>query len=79
LRALISYASSLMDWAVRDKFARTLQVATLLSLTTVNEVYDYWGPTASGPIAWRLTPSEIRQTLTLRMDFRNEDVVKLKL
>ena len=31
-----------------------------------SEVFDYWGPTASGPIAWRLTPSEIRQALALR-------------
>ena len=38
LRALISFTSNLMDWAVRDKFARVLQVATLLSLTTVSAV-----------------------------------------
>ena len=98
LRSLISYASSLMDWSIRDKFTRLLQVATLLSLAAVSayeiipvnvrshcippppsfpsplsfllpqpsEVFDYWGPTASGPIAWRLTPSEIRQSLALR-------------
>lgn len=109
LRSLISYASNLMDWSIRDKFTRLLQVATLLSLAAVSacepiiavsvrslcipllpplsplspfspsplflllllllqpsEVFDYWGPTASGPIAWRLTPSEIRQSLALR-------------
>lgn len=36
LRSLISYASSLMDWSIRDKFTRLLQVATLLSLAAVS-------------------------------------------
>ena len=31
----------------------------------VNELMDYWGPN-SGPLTWRLTPSEVRQVLALR-------------
>ena len=31
----------------------------------VTELLDYWG-TNSGPFTWRLTPSEVRQVLTLR-------------
>lgn len=36
LRGLISYASNLMEWSVRDKFTRLLQIATLLSLAAVS-------------------------------------------
>ena len=31
----------------------------------VGEIMDYWGPN-SGPMTWRLTPTEVRQVLSLR-------------
>jgi hypothetical protein len=48
----------------------------LLTLEKVSEVADYWG---KGPVTWRLTAQEVRQVLSLRSDFRSEDVKRLKL
>lgn len=44
----------------------------------VSEILDYWGPN-SGPLTWRLTPAEVRQVLALRIDFRSEDIKRLRL
>ncbi|XP_065827817.1 conserved oligomeric Golgi complex subunit 4-like [Oscarella lobularis] len=78
LRSLVAYLSSVTQWTVRDRFARLTQLATLLNLERVSEVLDYWGPNA-GLLTWRLTPSEVRKVLSLRVDFRKEDIDRLKL
>lgn len=44
----------------------------------VTEILDYWGAN-SGPLTWRLTPVEVRQVLALRVDFRSEDIKRLRL
>jgi hypothetical protein len=75
LRSLTSYLSSLTSWPVRDRFTRLMQIATLLTLETVNELFDYWG----GSMLWRLTPTEVRRVLHLRTEFRTEDVERIKL
>jgi conserved oligomeric Golgi complex subunit 4 len=78
MRILINYLTSLTSWSSgREKFARLSQFAILLSLETIDELYEYWN--SSLGITWRLTPNEIRQVLTLRVDFKSEDVKKLKL
>lgn len=61
---------------MRDKFARLSQIATILSIEKVEELADYCGADA---IAWRLTPSEVRRIASLRIDFRPEDIKRLKL
>lgn len=78
LRSLVNYLTSATTWTIRDKFARLSQISTILNLENVNEILDCWGSN-SGPLTWRLTPSEVRQALTLRIDFRSEDIRKLKL
>ncbi|XP_002735095.1 conserved oligomeric Golgi complex subunit 4-like [Saccoglossus kowalevskii] len=78
LRALVGYLTSVTQWTIRDKFARLTQMATILNLERVTEILDYWGPN-SGPLTWRLTPAEVRQVLALRIDFRSEDIKRLKL
>lgn len=78
VRSLVSYLSSVTSWSVRDKFARLTQIATVLNLERVNEISDYWG-VDSGALPWRLTPSDIRQIMSLRTDFRSEEIRRLKL
>ncbi|XP_053401877.1 conserved oligomeric Golgi complex subunit 4-like [Mercenaria mercenaria] len=78
LRVLVGYLTSVTTWTIRDKFARLTQMATVLNLEKVDELLDYWGPN-SGPLTWRLTPSEVRQVLSLRIDFRTEEIKRLKL
>ncbi|KAL8591236.1 hypothetical protein ACOMHN_017560 [Nucella lapillus] len=78
LRALVGYLSSVTTWTIRDKFARLTQMATILNLERVSEIMDYWGQN-SGPLTWRLTPAEVRQTLGIRNDFRSDDIKRLKL
>nr|CAB3232554.1 conserved oligomeric Golgi complex subunit 4 [Phallusia mammillata] len=78
IRLLVSYLTSVTSWTVRDRFARLSQVSTILNLEQVSEIDDYWGHNA-GTLTWRLTPAEVRQVLTLRIDFKSEDIRKLKL
>uniref|UniRef100_A0A3Q3PZL3 Conserved oligomeric Golgi complex subunit 4 n=1 Tax=Monopterus albus TaxID=43700 RepID=A0A3Q3PZL3_MONAL len=78
LRSLVAYLSTVTTWTIRDKFARLTQMATILNLERVTEILDYWGPN-SGPLTWRLTPAEVRQVLALRIDFRSEDIKRLRL
>ncbi|XP_032219195.1 conserved oligomeric Golgi complex subunit 4 isoform X2 [Nematostella vectensis] len=78
LRSLVGYLTAVTQWTIRDKFARLTQISTLLNLEKVSEIMDYWGAN-SGPLTWRLTPAEVRQVLALRIDFRSEDINRLKL
>uniref|UniRef100_UPI00358F591B conserved oligomeric Golgi complex subunit 4 n=1 Tax=Myxine glutinosa TaxID=7769 RepID=UPI00358F591B len=78
LRALVAYLTSVSSWSARDKFARLSQIGTLLNLERVSEILDYWGPN-SGPLTWRLSPSEVRKVLALRCDFRSDDIKRLRL
>uniref|UniRef100_A0A8C5RP94 Conserved oligomeric Golgi complex subunit 4 n=1 Tax=Laticauda laticaudata TaxID=8630 RepID=A0A8C5RP94_LATLA len=78
LRSLIAYLTTVTTWTIRDKFARLSQMATILNLERVTEILDYWGPN-SGPLTWCLTPAEVRQVLALRIDFRHEDIKRLRL
>lgn len=76
VRSLVSYLSSVCTWSVRDKFARLMQLASILNMEALNEIHEYWG---GGTLTWRLTPNEVRQVLSLRVDFRSEDIRRLKL
>ncbi|CAL0302196.1 unnamed protein product [Lupinus luteus] len=77
-RALVSHFSIMTQRTVRDKFARLTQMATILNLEKVSEILDFWGEN-SGPMTWRLTPAEVRRVLGLRVDFKPEAIVALKL
>ncbi|KAG1692940.1 Conserved oligomeric Golgi complex subunit 4 [Nymphon striatum] len=78
LRALVSYLTSVTTWTIRDKFARLTQISTILNLEKVSEISDYWGQN-SGSLTWRLTPSEVRQVMRLRIDFKPEEIRRIKL
>ncbi|XP_039279872.1 conserved oligomeric Golgi complex subunit 4-like [Nilaparvata lugens] len=77
VRSLVTYLSNATSWSVRDKFARLTQIATVLNLEKVSEISDYWGQDSTS-IPWRLTPGEVRKIMTLRTDFRNEEIRRLK-
>ncbi|XP_056646847.1 conserved oligomeric Golgi complex subunit 4 [Diorhabda sublineata] len=78
VRSLAGYITAATSWSVRDKFARLTQIATVLNLEQVHEIYDYWGNHDSA-LTWRLTPSELRTVMALRSDFKYEDIRRLKL
>ncbi|KAI9101042.1 COG4 transport protein-domain-containing protein [Phlyctochytrium arcticum] len=77
LRAVSSYLSSVTQWSCRDKFTRLNQISTLLNLENLDELADMWGK--SGPVAWRLTPKDVRRILALRVDFNVEAINRLEL
>ncbi|XP_030374050.1 conserved oligomeric Golgi complex subunit 4 [Scaptodrosophila lebanonensis] len=80
VRALGTYLTGATSWSVRDKMTRLSQIATLLNLEKVSELSEYWNPESSNDMpSWRLTPNEIRTILTLRTDFRMEDIKRLQL
>lgn len=73
IRTLISYISNSTSWSVREKFLRLTQIALILNLEKVTEIFEYWGSDTSC-FTWRLTPKEVKQFLSLREDFRAEDI-----
>jgi len=77
LRILQNYFSTVTQKTVRDKFSRLSQIASLLVLEKASEVLEYWGPESA--ITWRLTPTEVRKVLALRIDFTPEAISSLKL
>ncbi|KAB7494069.1 Conserved oligomeric Golgi complex subunit 4 [Armadillidium nasatum] len=74
VRAIAGYLSQVSEWSVREQLARLTQMATLLNLENLSEVSEY-----STCTTWRLTPTEMKKTLQLRMDFKYEDIQRLKL
>ena len=78
VRALVSSFSVMTSKSLRDRFARLTQVATVVNLESVSEILDYWGEN-SGSMTWRLTPAEVRKILSLRVDFRAEDIAAIEL
>ncbi|CAG8804247.1 3547_t:CDS:2, partial [Gigaspora rosea] len=81
LRAVNNYFSTKMRWVFRDKLTRLNQISTLLNLESLSEIYDYWGSAtkATSHITWRLTVTEVKKIVGLRIDFSAEEVAKLKL
>lgn len=79
MRALIQYLSSTTNWSIRDKFARISQISTIINVENLAEFQELWNPSSEVSLSWRITPSEARQVLGLRTDFRSEDIKKLKL
>ena len=77
IRNLINYLTSITSWSTREKYSRLSQISILLSLETLDELFEYWNSPLA--ITWRLTPNEIRQILLLRSDFKSDDIRRLKL
>jgi len=67
IRPLVSFFAA---WSMREKFSRLNQIATILNLEAVSEINDFHEN-------WKLTPTEMKQTLSLRVDFSPEEVKKL--
>ncbi|XP_042869293.1 conserved oligomeric Golgi complex subunit 4-like [Penaeus japonicus] len=74
VRAIVAYLSQVSEWSVREQLTRLTQMATLLNLENLAEVSEY-----STTTTWRLTPSEMRKVLQLRVDFKAEEIKRLKL
>ena len=68
LRSATAYLATLCSWSFRDKFTRLNQICTILNLDHVQEIFDYWGPKA-GPMAWKLTGSDVKKILSQRYLF----------
>lgn len=80
VRALGTFLTGATSWSVRDKLARLSQIATLLNLEKVSELADYWNPLdGNESITWRLTSNEARLILALRVDFKIDEIKRLKL
>ncbi|KAL2917072.1 Golgi transport complex subunit 4 [Polyrhizophydium stewartii] len=78
LRGFMALLSSNTQWGARDRMARLNQIATLLNVENVAEVYEYWGAKA-GPINWRFNAADVRKILALRIDFSPDEIARLAL
>ncbi|KAI8073145.1 COG4 transport protein-domain-containing protein [Gongronella butleri] len=78
LRAIIQHLSNMTEWFSRDKFTRLNQMATVLCFEEPSEIYHYWGAKA-GLSSWRLTVTEVKKILSLRLDFDADQVNNLSL
>ncbi|KAF9917094.1 Golgi transport complex subunit 4 [Lobosporangium transversale] len=76
LRAVGFYLVSLTTFPVREKLTRLNQMAMLLDLEALEDLYEIWGSN-SETITWRLTDAEVRRVLSSRIDFQPEDIARL--
>ena len=77
VRVLTSTLTDITQQAVRDHFARLSQMATILSLESVEEFLDFWGDSIA--ISWRFGESQVREILQQRTDFSQAEVAALQL
>lgn len=66
------------QWSTRDKMTRMSQIALLLNLQSVQEILEYWGMN-SGPIVWRITATQAKKVMMLRVDFDKREIEDLAL
>lgn len=79
VRAVGFYMVSLTTtFPLREKLTRLNQMAMLLDLEELEDLYEIWGNNA-GAITWRLTDQEVRRVLASRVDFHPDDVNRLRL
>ena len=78
VRLLVSALSDITQRTVREKFARLTQMATVLGLEQAREILDYWGDN-SGAMTWRLTEADVRQVLSLRIDFSRQEIAQIPM
>lgn len=74
VRQLSTYFGQIAAHSVRDKFARLVQISSILQLDKAKEILDYWGDDNE---VWRLYESEVRKVLGLRVDFNAKDIKNL--
>ena len=72
VRSLSSFLTSVTSWSIRDKFSRLQQMASILNIETLAEVEECTGVN-------KLTPVEVRAILRLRVDFKPEEIKRVKL
>ncbi|RQX68344.1 hypothetical protein TGCAST_212150B, partial [Toxoplasma gondii CAST] len=60
------------DSPTRPKFGRVLELSELLSLGSLDELLDIWGP-SSGKF-WRLSVEEMKKVLERRVDFTKDEI-----
>lgn len=65
VRALCSFFTNVSEQALRHKFARLLEMSTLLNLENATELREL----DSEMKTWRITPEEMRKLLGSRVDF----------
>ena len=79
IRCVMTFFAQKEGQNVREAFARLAQMANVLNVEKPGEILDYWGP--GNGVAWRLSASEVKSILKLRMEsaFAAEGVEALPL
>jgi len=65
VRVLCSFFTNVSEQALRHKFARLFEMASLLSLESVDELRELFSEVRN----WKLAPDEIRKLIDCRVDF----------
>ncbi|CEM07052.1 unnamed protein product [Vitrella brassicaformis CCMP3155] len=77
IRSLMAYCTAISDQSIRHKFGRLSEMGSLLNLETLAEFEDLWSPSSGR--SWRLSPDEIYQVLSLRVDFPPRELSKIQV
>ena len=75
VREFMDYFSTKTDRSVRDKFSRLTQIAYLLKMSEVDDILEIWESAQH----WKLSVGEIRNVLSLRVDFKQEQIHNLSI
>ena len=78
VRSLVAYFTNVTTWSIRDKFSRLTQMATILNLESLSEVADLCDVDTANT-GTKLTSAEVRQVLALRVDFKSDEIKRIRL
>lgn len=77
IRAMVGPLSDFTQRTIRDQFSKLTQMATILSLESASEIFEYWGD--GSEVTWRFTESQIRALLEQRVDYDKQEIAMLAL
>jgi len=75
VREFMDYFGTKTDRTVRDKFSRLTQIAYLLKMNEVDDILEIWESAQH----WRLSISEIKNVLSLRVEFKMDQINNLSI
>ncbi|EFA82174.1 oligomeric Golgi complex component [Heterostelium album PN500] len=78
IRAVSNFFTKICRSTIRDKFSKLNQIISFLTLEKLGEVEEFWSENSSMS-SWKLSPTEVKKILSVRIDFNPEAISRIKL
>jgi len=78
LRTISNFFAKICQSSIRDKFYKLNQMSSFLILENMAQVLEFWQENCQNS-TWKLSSQEVKKLLTLRLDFNQDQISKLKI